>query len=174
MSRGTSAAFVEEEIKLLVDHFGLETVQSALATVSSADPAPHRPTNRKSASAIRTGVVAGVEEAVAQLRDCDPERHSSLSLFLVNLRGRQILPEFQDIKQFAQLAGIKDLQSRSRGAAVGEVVQVMLKFPIETLRSLISAAETISAKHRQRGFSVLTEKLLGKAPTGEKPSGKNS
>jgi len=84
-----------------------------------------------------------------------------LSEFLGHLKNREILPESQDIRLFAQLIGLKDIGGKSRRDMIPALMRFLLEQPTERLRIDLQNAANISEQQRQQGFSVLTDKLLG-------------
>lgn len=161
MTSLSKASFLEQEIALLVQHFGLARVRAALRHVTNGNdeeaPKPsRRPTPRDRVS-IRPSVVNGLE----LLRQGDPEKHRLLSEFLNQLKERKILPESQDIRHFAHLIGLKNITGKSRKDMIPTLMRFLLEQPNERLRTDLQSASNISEQQRQQGFSVLTDKLLG-------------
>lgn len=95
------------------------------------------------------------------IRETDAEKHRLLSDFWVQLRERKILPESQDIRHFAQLVGLKQVNGKSRKEVIPPLMYFLLEQPTERLKTSIASAGEISEQQRQRGFSLLTDKLLG-------------
>jgi hypothetical protein len=85
-----------------------------------------------------------------------------LSGFIVHLKGRQVLPESQDIRHFAQIIGLKEISGKSREDMISKLIPFLMEQPLEKLRSDVESANNISEQQRQMGFSLLTDKLLGK------------
>ena len=85
-----------------------------------------------------------------------------LSEFLDTLKERTILPESQDIRHFAQLIGLKHVTGRSRKDMIPSLMRFLLDQPKERLWTDLRKARNISEQQRQKGFSLLTDKLLGK------------
>ncbi|MGA2263519.1 MAG: hypothetical protein ABSH28_19050 [Acidobacteriota bacterium] len=79
------------------------------------------------------------------------------------LKNRQILPESQDIRHFAQIIGLKDIGGKSRKALIPKLMRFLIDQPVERLTIGIESANNISEQQRQMGFSVLTDKLLNKS-----------
>jgi hypothetical protein len=161
MSRSSRSLLLEEEIELLVRHFGVQRVRSAVKKVSTngdedLDAPPRRtvPNGRKPAQPT-------VPEVLELVRRSDPEKHRLLSEFLVSLKDRKVLPESQDIRHFAQLVGLKDIQGKSRRDMIPTLMRFLLERATEKLRVDIRRADNISEQQRQEGYSVLTDKLLG-------------
>jgi hypothetical protein len=153
---------LEEEIALLIQHFGIARVRSALRKASKGmDEEPLKPsrtsTSRDPAS-IRPTIANGLES----LSRSDPEKHRMLSEFLGQLKERTILPESQDIRHFAQLIGLKNMTGKSRKEMIPSLMRFLLEQPTERLWTDLRRADSISEQQRQKGFSLLTDKLLGK------------
>ncbi len=83
-----------------------------------------------------------------------------LSEFLQRLKARQILPESQDIRFFAQQVGLKEIGGKSRKDVVPKLMYFLIEQPVERLRIDLQTAGNISEEQRQMGFSVLTDSYL--------------
>ncbi|MGA2272538.1 MAG: hypothetical protein ABSH00_03220 [Bryobacteraceae bacterium] len=161
MSGISTAALLRDQIDLLVRHFGFERVRATLAKLSTQGDEGSRAPMRKTVPRGQTPVRITVAAAIESIRDSDPEKHRLLSEFLGRLMGRQILPESQDIRHFAQLVGIKEISGRSRKEMVPKLMRFLLEQPVERLQADLQSAANISEQQRRMGFSVLTDKLLG-------------
>jgi hypothetical protein len=84
-----------------------------------------------------------------------------LSNFYDRLKKQSVLPEAQDVRHFAQLIGLKRIEGKSRRDLIPRLMEFLVEVPLERLGPNIKSADTISDQQRQRGFSVLTDKLLG-------------
>jgi len=162
MSRSSRSLLLAEEIDLLVRHFGIQRVRGALAKVSIEDDEKLRVATRKDAPRGQTPIRGNGVNAIASIREIHPEKHRLLSEFLIRLRDRQVLPQSQDIRHFAQIIGLKEISGKSRKDMVPKLMRFLIEQPIEKLRIDIEGATNISERQRQMGFSVLTDKLLGK------------
>jgi hypothetical protein len=163
MTRLSRSLLLEEEIDLLVKHFGLRRVRDALAKVSiEGDEQPHEPL-RKSLPRSQRPILASVADGLESIRESAPEKYRLLTDFLSRLKNRDILPESQDIRHFAQLVGLKEISGKSRRDMIPKLMRFLLEQPFERLRIDIQSAGDISEQQRQRGFSVLTDKLIGKS-----------
>jgi hypothetical protein len=160
MTSKRKAPFVEEAVKLLVQHFGAQRVSAALAKASRelvvSPDAPAlgvvmRPSN---------ATFPNIQIALEQLRLKNQEKHSLLEKFYVQLRAKTVLPESQDIRQFAQIVGLKDIRGKARKDLVPQLMRFLLEQPVDRLQGDLKQAATISEQQRQQGFSVLTDKLL--------------
>ncbi len=161
MSRKTLVEFVEKAVGLLVAHFGVENVRAALAKVSPDSGKP---------SGIPPGLTVGksgrqsnpsILSILELLQQKDAEKHALLSDFYSRLKNGDVLRESQDIRQFAQLIGIKELRGKSRKDFIPTLMRFLLERPTADLKTDIDRAATVSEFQRQQGFSVLTDKLLG-------------
>jgi hypothetical protein len=154
---------LEEEIGLLVRHFGLRRVRAAVAKFSmEGDKEPHAPPHG-GVSGEQKQTQPTVANDLEVIRDRAPDKYRLLREFLGRLKDRQILPESQDIRHFAQLVGLKDIRGKSRRDMIPKLMRFLLEQPVERLRVDLQSAESISEQQRQRGFSVLTDKLIGKS-----------
>ncbi len=163
MRRTSKSLLLEEEIELLVKHFGLQRVRAAIAKVSTeGDEEPHAPA-RKSMPRSQRPILASVPDGLESIRESAPEKYHLLTEFLRRLKNRDILPESQDIRHFAQLVGLKEISGKSRRDMIPKLMRFLLEQPVERLRIDIQGAGDISEQQRQSGFSVLTDKLIGKS-----------
>jgi len=161
MSHLSRSLLLEEEIGLLVKHFGEQRVRAAVAKFSTnGDKEPRRPP-RRTAPGDQKPTRPTVADVLDSIRDADPEKYRLLSGFLIRLKERNILPESQDIRHFAQLVGLKDIRGKSRKDMIPTLMRFLLERTTERLRIDLLRADNISQQQRQEGFSVLTDKLLG-------------
>ena len=158
MSRFSQAKFLEEQLRLLAEQFGRDKVQRALAKVSpSEDESEKEPVSNDRSQRPRFDLQAVMEG----LKVRDPKRHDSLLEFRNRLEERNILPESEDLRQFAQVAGLKELPGKSRRDMIPRLLSFLATIPGEKLYQALKVAEGISAEERNKGFSVLADKLLG-------------
>ncbi|MGC9985432.1 MAG: hypothetical protein ABSF35_17595 [Polyangia bacterium] len=158
MTRARNNQFLEDQLRLLVSHFGHEKVRFALARVVPSEPAEQPVARRRVDRFASHGET--VDVALASIKQADPSRYDALQSFAQRLRRREILLEPQDIRHFCQEAGIKGLQGRSRRELVPALLRSMLGLPTERLLPLIARAADISETSRRQGFSILTDRLL--------------
>jgi hypothetical protein len=161
MTQKARQPLVDEAIGLLVKHFGVDRVRTALAKVSdppvgAAEGQPNSVSKRSNPQA-RPALTSMLE----QLRQKDQEKYRLLAGFYNQLKDRKVLPESQDIRQFAQLIGLKEIRGKSRKDMVPKLMRFLLEQPTERLLVDIDTAANVSEQQRQKGFSVLTDKLLG-------------
>jgi hypothetical protein len=162
MTKLSKVSFLEEEIALLVRHFGIARTRAALRKVSKGmDEEPMKP-SRTSTSRDVASIRPTIVSALEVVRGSDPEKHRMLNEFLGQLKERTILPESQDIRHFAQLIGLKSVTGKSRKDMIPSLMRFLLEQPKERLRTDLRRADNISEQQRQKGFSLLTDKLLGK------------
>jgi len=161
MSQSSKSPLLVEQINLLVKHFGVKRVRAAIAKVkvegeeiSSAATRPVR--SQRLISANGTSVIEPI-------REVDPEKYRLLLEFLLRLKERRVLPESQDIRYFANVIGLKEISGKSRDDLVSKLMRFLVEQPTDKLRTDINGAGDISERQRQRGYSVLTDKLLGKS-----------
>ena len=161
MSNSSKSSFLEEEIGLLVQHFGIKSVRAALARVAIGGDEELRKPLRRSVNRDQKPSRLPIANALELIRGSDPERHRLLSEFLDHLKDRKVLPDSQDIRHFAQLIGLKDINGKPRKDMIPTLMRFLLEQPSERLRIDLKSADNISEQQRQQGFSVLTDKLLG-------------
>jgi hypothetical protein len=166
MTKQSIEVFVDELVRLLVEHFGLDLVRASLArlsirarrtTPSSQGSASAQPNRKRSTI---------VPDMLEQLQHEDAAKHGLLAGFYDQVRDKTVLPEPQDIRYFAQVIGLKDISGRSRKEMVPKLMRFLLDQPVERLQIYLDKAPTISERHRRKGFEVITEKLLPDKPNG--------
>jgi hypothetical protein len=160
MSNSTKSSFLEALIGLLIQHFGEERVRAVLAKVSmrgdtELQQPPVRPVSPRQKPRRPT-----VANALESIRGSDPEKHRLLDEFFNRLKDRKILSESQDIRHFAQLIGLKEIQGKSRKDMIPSLMRFLLEQPTGRLQTDLQSADKISEQQRRQGFSVLTDKLL--------------
>ena len=162
MNHSTKSTFLEEAIGLLVQHFGIGRVRATLAKVTIGGDEEPKKKPPKSVSRGQKPTRLTVANALELIRESDPEKHRLLSEFRGYLKDRRILPESEDIRHFAQLIGLKEIKAKSREGMIPALMRFLLEQPTEQLRIDLRSADSISEQQRQQGFSILTDKLLGK------------
>lgn len=95
------------------------------------------------------------------IRNSEPEKFALVSFFLGQLKDGTILPEALDIRHFAQQVGLKEITGKSRKELVSKLLRFLLQKPLDKLKTDIDKAKDISEQQRRKGFSVLTDKLMG-------------
>lgn len=161
MSRKSRSSFLEEQVRLLVQYFGVDKVWTALSKVSNgAVETPKRQSRRQPAEPDRQAK-PNVTSMLKQLRQMDEEKHRLLVDFYTKLKDKKVLPETQDIRHFAQLIGLKEIAGKSRNGMIPKLMRFLVAHSTERLHVDIETAANISEEQRQQGFSVLTDKLLG-------------
>lgn len=150
-----------DEVEILVKHFGLQRVRAAVARFSTEGEGQTDATPRRIVSGGLKSIRPTVANAIGFVRESDPEKYYLLSDFLRRLRDRQVLPESQDIRVYAQLVGLKNIHGKSRKDMIPTLMHFLLQRPTEILRVEIQRADSISQQQRREGFSVLTDKILG-------------
>lgn len=159
----TSKIFIEQVIELLVAQFGIKSVQSAFAKISSRiDQDISLEKNQKIQKHPPTPLPS-MAELLEDIEKKYPEKYTSLTEFQIKLRSREVLPESQDIRQFAQVIGLKEISGKSRKDMINPLLRFLVEIPFDQLKNYISQAKGISEQERQQGFSVLTDKLIGRS-----------
>lgn len=158
MSYSSKSRLLEEEIDLLVRHFGAQRVRSVVEKLAAnGDEGPRR----RTALSGRKPMQPTVASALELIQNNDPEKYRLLKEFHIRLMDRKTLPESQDIRHFAQLIGIKEIRGKSRKEMIPTLMRFLLERATDKLRGDILRADSISEQQRQEGFSILTDKLLG-------------
>ena len=162
MNHSSKAPLLEEVVDILVHHFGAEKVRAAVAKVSvEGDEGPQRPT-RRIVSRDHKPLAMNVANALESIRESEPVKHRLLSDFHSRLKDRTVLTDAEDIRHYAQIIGLKDITGRSRKEMIPTLMRFLLEQPADRLQSELQKADKISVEQREQGFSVLTDKLLGK------------
>jgi hypothetical protein len=163
MSYLSKSLLLAEELSLLVRHFGVQRVQVALAKISRSVGAekvsvvPRKEAHRSQKTTGTNGT-----HVLEAIREIHPEKYRLLSDFLLRLKNRQTLPASQDIRYFAQLVGLKEISGKSREDLLPKLIRFLMEQPTDKLQIAIESANNISEEQRKMGFSVLTDKLVGK------------
>lgn len=158
MSRFSQPKFLEEQLRLLVEQFGRDKVQRALAKVApSKDQPQEKPVSNDRSQRPRSDLKALMDG----LEVSDPKRHDMLLKFRNSLEERSILSESEDLRQLAEVAGLKELPGKSRRDMIPRLLAFLATIPAEKLSQALEVAEGISAEERSKGFSVLADKLIG-------------
>ena len=161
MSRKSQSSFLEEEVRLLVQYFGVDKVQIALSKVSNGSVETAKRQSRRQPAKPNRQAKPNVTSMLKQLRQMDERKHRLLTDFYTELKDKKVLPETQDIRYFAQLIGLKEIAGKSRKEMIPKLIRFLVEHPTERLHVDIEKAANISEQQRQQGFSVLTDKLLG-------------
>jgi len=161
MKQSSKSQLLEEEIHLLVKHFGAQRVRSVVDKLTDNEGIQPRSTNRRRPPSNVRPMQPNVTARLEMIRETDPERYHLLANFHTALNDHGILAEPQDIRQFAQIVGLKEITGRSRKDLIPPLMRFLLESPVDKLKTEIEHASEISEQHRQEGFSVLTDKLVG-------------
>jgi len=159
MTRTSRTKLLEESLQVLVTHFGSQNVRAALARVAPDD-------HRSSVASVtnddprKRSPRPRVAQLLEGLRQAEPERHRLLETFLSDLRQRRVLATPDDIRHFANAVGVKAIPGRSRRDMIPNLIGFLVTLPVARLRDALESAVGISEESRQRGYSVLTDKLL--------------
>src|SRR5205823_11846509 len=105
-----------------------------------------------------------VTMTLQRLRNENNPKYPLLVDFYSQLRDKRVLPESEDIRQFALLIGLKSISGKSRKDLLPSLIRFLAEQPIERLHVHLGKAAEISGKRREAGFSVLADKLLGGPP----------
>jgi len=161
MSKKSTSPFLENMLGLLVQHFGVDQVRAALVHISNGAVEASEGQARRQFSKPGYQPNPSIARTLEQFRKKDGKKHRLLTDFYTHLKDRKVLPESQDIRQFALLIGLKEISGKARTDMIPRLMHFLLEQPTEQLQVDIKTAENISEKQRQQGFSVLTDKLLG-------------
>ena len=162
MSRKSASLYLENTVGLLVEHFGGGRVRAALDKVSNRGVTDSKAQTRRRSSKPDRQANPSVTSMLEQLRQEDQEKYRLLTAFFKRLKDKVVLPESQDIRHFAQIIGLKDIDGKSRKDMLPRLMRFLLERPTERLKVDIEAAANVSEQQRKKGFSVLADKLLPK------------
>jgi hypothetical protein len=161
MSNKTPLSFLEEEIKLLVQYFGIDRVRISFSKVlNDVVDLPERQYRRQNIELerqVRPNITIMLKRVLRE----DKEKHRLLADFYDQMKTKKVLPESQDIRHFAQIIGLKEIAGKARKDMIPKLMRFLVEQPTERLKGDIEKAANISEQQRQQGFSVLTDKLLG-------------
>lgn len=160
MSRTSNQSLLNESIALLVRHFGVQRVQAALTKISRHSLEAADDQSGRTSKEVRRKLQPGVGAALEQLEHEDEPKYSMLNGFYNRLKRKEILPQPEDIRQFAQMIGVKEIRGKARTDLMTSLMRFLLDLPTERLQGELIRAEGISERQRQQGFSVLTDRLL--------------
>jgi hypothetical protein len=159
VTRSSRLSLLEEQVALLLRHFG------AAAVRQSVDEALKRDSNASSSPFLvaqyRGPTSPSESRGLQAIRESQRAKYELLSKFRSDLIDRKILPESQDILRFAQTIGLKQIRGRTQRDMIPSVVNYLVTLPMKKLRPALENASTISEDIRRQGYTVLTKKLLG-------------
>src|SRR5260221_4935772 len=161
MIQKSNQFLLEESLSLLVRHFGFDQVQRTLLKVSDSAVERTKDKNPRASSKRNQQTNPSITNTLEKLRQEDDEKYRLLLDFYLQLKDRKILPESQDIRQFAQIVGLKEIRGKSRQDLIPQLMRFLVEQPKDRLQVDVKRAATVSEAERQQGFSVLTDKLLG-------------
>ena len=96
MTRSLELQLLQEQIELLVRHFGVGSVQNAVKKYSPNGDKDQYKIRRKNVF-NRKSTHPTIVQILELIRKDDSEKYNLLSEFLLRLRDREVLPESQDI-----------------------------------------------------------------------------
>lgn len=161
MSRRPSPTLLEDTIQVLVRHFGADRVRAALSKISDDLEESSQNEARSDSRRPNQPATPTIPHLLEELHKVDVVKFRLLADFYQKLREKRVLPEAQDIRHYAQLIGLKEIEGNSRRDLIPRLMRFLMEQTAESLQGDLQRAEGISEEVRQRGFSVLTDKLLG-------------
>ena len=165
MGKFSQSTFLSESLRLLVEHFGAKEVRAKLDKIAPrAQPlAAQIKPSRSNTSQEQERQRHSFQLNLAEIQKTDPVKFDLLNRFLGRLHSRTILPDAEDIRQFAPVVGLKELRGKGRRELIPPLIECMLRIDLSRLADAIGHAEGISEEKRRQGFSILTDKLVGKS-----------
>jgi hypothetical protein len=161
MTRRSRQSLVDDQVGLLVKHFGVAPVRAALAKAANGAVTDSERQPRSRSSKPDRLANPTVTSMLELLRQEDEEKYRLLAGFYTQFKDKAVLAEAQDIRHFAQLIGRKRIGGKSRKDMAPRLMRFLMEQPTERLRADIKMAASISEQESQKGFSVITDKLLG-------------
>jgi hypothetical protein len=162
MNQKRTSPFLKETVELLIKHFGIENVLAALPRSSENSSGTSDPRFQRLKGSTRPSNPA-ITDTLEKLRQTDQEKFYLLNTFYLNLKNLSVLPESQDIRQFAQNIGLKEIKGKSRKELIPKLLRFLAEQSPEQIRNDIQQAASVSEQQRKQGFSILTDKLLGES-----------
>jgi hypothetical protein len=153
--RLSGAAMLADTIRLLIQHFGEEKVLSAVEKATGGKRTKKSELTRK-----KTGTKLTITDELDELRTTDREKYDLLTPFLNRLEERHVLKDAQDIRHFIQVIGVKHVTGKSRKELIPSLIRSMISMSVQDIYDGIAKSDSISEDQRQKGFSILTDKLL--------------
>lgn len=160
MSKPAQSIELDQDVRLLVKHYGLERVRASIARIAKDCRSGSGVEHNRTVVASRNGTKATIVDDLENLKGKDAEKYRILCLFYADLKAGKILSASQDVRFFSQMIGLKKMRGRSRRDLIPQLVRAMLIRQTGQIRDDLEKASSISEKVRQQGFSVLTAKLL--------------
>ena len=143
-----------------MQHFGASRVRAALEKTSSApQQAAQKPRYSNVSRKVNGSSIAHLLESI---QETDTIKSDLLNPFYQSLLNRNILPKSEDIRHFATIIGLKFIDGKSRRDLVPKLMRFLLELTNEQLEIDLPQASNISEEQRQKSYSLLTDKILGK------------
>lgn len=154
MKRSSRDEYLDQALRALVAFFGVEAVKRGVEVIERKGAEPKQP---QSDRPTRTGL----PKVIASLAVSDEARFDLLRPFFERILAGEVLPQSEDIRRFGELLRVKEpFPGKSRRDLIGHLAGLLLKVPLDELRTLIRDAEAIREEQRRKGFSLLTDHLL--------------
>ncbi len=160
MSQEPVVARIDRTIRALVSAYGPEQVLAAVERITAGSVAAGGKFRPLSGSSREASPVPSISRSLAMLKESDANRYELLSRFLIRVNDRDVLPEAQDLRFFADRVGLIELAGKSRKSMVANLMRHLFNRPIDLLKRDLMEAESMNEQQRRRGFSVLTAHLL--------------
>jgi hypothetical protein len=119
----------EQLLRLLENPEQLEGFRVLIAELAETSKQQSRK-RRKAAQPSRT---AKVRQSLKSLVKEEPQRAAMLDDIWLKLRRRDLLPSIASVRAFAELMGLKGLESSRRDQAVTELMEILIDLPAEAL-----------------------------------------
>jgi len=140
-------------VELLVEFFGRDAIEEALGNVARSKA---HAKNGVRVTTVKRAVLRNGTGTFSSARNDLPE----MSTFLGGVERGEILPEAEDVRQLASVAGVKSLTGKSRRDLVRSLLRSLDAMSTEKVLAVLREAPYVTAAIRRNGFAVLTDKLL--------------
>lgn len=150
-------ALIEKMVGLLVEFFGRDAVADALENVSRSTT---HTGNGTKASTVKRKIERDGRRPFSSTHD----DLSEMREFLDAVTRGEILPEAEDVRQLASVAGVKRLTGKSRRDLVRSLLRSLDAMTTDRILVVLREAPHVTAAIRREGFAVLTDKLLEHVP----------
>lgn len=107
-----------------------------------------------------------VKNAMAKLKDTNPELYSSLATFQSQLLSREILPEPSDLRRFASTLDLGELPTRRREQTVQVILKELARLPADELRKHLQSISR-PGEARRSDLHIVADAIHKRNPSDE-------
>ncbi len=147
--------YLRDALAALVRFYGFHAVTDALTALETPS------SKSKNVRAVKTKRdESGIPRAILALHEMDPPRYDLLRSFFASVQLGEVLVEAEDVRIFAEIAGLKELRGRSRRDLVPRLAEYLATLPVEELSSILAKASGVSSRERNQGFATITDRMM--------------